>query len=146
MAPRPAGLYVAIYRPLGNSNYAHWDLYLDAEDDDIILQMAGQHPNFTFQQRSADPEKSSSLRKLIHVSDVAAADVDQLIEIAKEMEIDNENPSWDCQEWVIDVLEKLVEECVIGYFDDYDNEDEEKKFRRTIKKIKNLRGPDDDDD
>jgi hypothetical protein len=106
------------------------------------LPMRGEHPNFTFEKREGDPECSSRLRELIKIWDVNHSDIEELIRVARNMEIDNETESWDCQEWVIDVLSKLVEDCVIGFFDDNDDEDDEKKFKEVMKKIRNLRGPD----
>ena len=45
--------------------------------------------------------------------EVNAQDVEALKSTVSTVPVDNENMSWDCQEYVIDILDKLEEECIV---------------------------------
>ncbi|THZ71404.1 hypothetical protein D6C85_05313 [Aureobasidium pullulans] len=98
-----SALFIAIYKPLGG-NYYHWALHLQTP-----------HP-LIFETSHETPETSSRRDRLvesIHVGDINTVDVEQLKEKINIQHVDNETVEWNCQDYVLEALESLVEECIV---------------------------------
>jgi len=67
---------------------------------------------YTKEEKKYDPTTSSRFFKEIHVTD-ALDDVDEAETVMQNVEIDNENPTWGCQDWVMDALEALKDAGLI---------------------------------
>lgn len=121
-------LYVAFYRPR-YGNYQHWALYLQTDTDKLIFEVTGSHPNFKRNVVKADPRNSQSFIKITFMDTISSGDIATVQNVARTTKIDNETVEWDCQEYVLDMLETLKKECVL-------NEDDEiyKDSKRELKK------------
>ena len=126
-----AKLYVAFYQPR-YGNYQHWALYLETDKDDFIFEVSGSHPNFTRNVTRTDPRNSQSFLRMIFMDTVSLNDVPAVQNAASKTKVDNETLEWDCQEYVLDILSTLEEECIVG-----EDERPYKKAKAELKK----RGP-----
>ncbi|RMZ87603.1 hypothetical protein DV736_g5176, partial [Chaetothyriales sp. CBS 134916] len=59
-------------------------------------------------------------------------DVATVLDVAQTTEIDNETVEWDCQEYVLDMLEILEKACVV--------DDDEETYKDAKKELKKKRG------
>ena len=125
-----AKLYVAFYRPQ-YGNYQHWALYLEDGDDNLIFDVKGSHPHFERAVAKSIPEKSGSFLRKIFMGAIQPEDVEKVKNVAKTTKVDNETLEWDCQEYVLDVLETLEKECIV---DDDDEDYKESKEELTEKR------------
>lgn len=119
-----AKLYIAIYRPV-RGNYKHWALYLDSASEDVIYEVIGDHPRFERHHILARPDSSMRHQKDILVGTINERDIPQLKQIVAETPVDNDTVYWNCQDYVIDILQRLKNECVI----DEDDRDYEKGLK-----------------
>ena len=108
-------LYVVFYRPR-YGNYQHWALYVDDEDVPMIFEVIGQHPNFKRNVVKAKAEKSKSFLGKENV--------------ASTILVDNETVEWDCQDYVLEILDKLEDDFVL------EEDDEDYREARSILKGK----------
>ncbi|THZ36906.1 hypothetical protein D6C90_06866 [Aureobasidium pullulans] len=110
-----SALFIAIYEPL-EGNYYHWALHLQAPDS-LIFEVTGSHPSFSPQTSHETPPETSSRRdrlvESIHVGDINTVDIEQLKEKINIQHVDNETVEWNCQDYVLEALESLVEECIV---------------------------------
>jgi len=97
-------LYVVFYRPR-YGNYQHWALYLQTDADNLIFEVTDSHPNFKRNVVKADPRNSQSFVSMMFLDTVNSSDIATMQKVAKTTEIDNETVEWDCQEYVLDMLE-----------------------------------------
>ncbi|KXG52958.1 uncharacterized protein PGRI_000080 [Penicillium griseofulvum] len=101
-------LYVVFYRPR-YGNYHHWALYVDDEDVPMIFEVIGQHPNFMRNVVKAKAEKSKSFLGKEYVGTV----------------------EWDCQDYVLEILDKLEDEFVLE-----EDDEDYREARRVLKEKK----------
>ena len=97
-------LYVVLYRPR-YGNYQHWALYLQTDSDNLIFEVTGSHPNFIYNAVKADPTRSRTFVKVVFMDTVSSDNIATVQNVARTTKIDNETVEWDCQEYVLDVLE-----------------------------------------
>ena len=64
--------------------------------------------------------------------EVNKQDIEALKSTVAAVPIDNSNSSWDCQEYVLDVLDKLEDECIV--------DGDGVGYRRAKQSVKNRRG------
>ncbi|KAM0714519.1 hypothetical protein Q7P37_009815 [Cladosporium fusiforme] len=121
-------VYIAVYRPR-DGNYYHWALYVKSTPSKIF-EVTGSHPNFERNIVQAKPESTNRHVENIEVGDVSEGDMSEFYSIMRRVEVDNETVDWNCQDYVVEALEALVEECVI----DEDDEDYKKGIRKAKKK------------
>lgn len=114
-------LYIAMYKPRFG-NYEHWALCLKDDGDWTIFEVIGQHGEFKRNSLPMDPESSLRHKRNILVGTINKEAIPELLETMENVEIDNETTEWNCQDYVLEALDKLVEECVI----DEDDEDYKK--------------------
>jgi len=122
-----AELYIAMYKPR-YGNYEHWALFLDDDGHSTIFEVIGEHRTFQRNSLSVNPENSRRHKRNILVGTINKQDIPELVKIMENVEIDNETSEWNCQDYVLESLEKLVEECVI--------DDDDKDYKKGTKKAK----------
>ncbi|KAK2785453.1 hypothetical protein FQN52_008663 [Onygenales sp. PD_12] len=106
-------VYVAIYQPNNQTlGTYHWALCLEIGEETTIFQIIGEPNKFTYSEISAKPD--DSIRHIENLDIGSIDDVDHFREVVRTQRIDNDMYHWGCQQWVIDVLESLHEEGVIG--------------------------------
>lgn len=122
-----AKLYIAMYQPQ-KGNYEHWALYLSNGDENIVFEVGGQHPKFTKNVMETKPENSRRHRRSILVGTINEQDLPELRKKMDEVEVDNETVHWNCQDYVIEAIDHLREECII----DEDDEDYERGRKDAV--------------
>lgn len=105
-------LYIAIYQPT-EGNYKHWALYLENGSEHSIFEVIGSHPNFERNVVSGKPQSTSRHRKNILVAKIRNQDVEELKTYMANVKVDNETALWNCQDYVIEAIEGLYDECII---------------------------------
>lgn len=121
-------LYIAMYEA-GTGNYEHWALCLDDGDDlPTIFEVSGEHGTFEKSTVQDEPENRLRHKRNIAVGEVNARDIPELLKVVDNAKVDNETTEWNCQDYVIELLETLYDECII------DEDDEE--YKRGMKRAK----------
>ena len=103
-------LYVAIYdegKPL-----KHWSLFIDDDSQPMILHAMGSDGNFRFEERSSDARKSQSIKQLVGLDYIHKDNIGHLRYHASKLSL-NISHGWNCQDFVIDLIEKAEEEGLI---------------------------------
>lgn len=124
-------LYVAFYRPR-YGNYQHWALYLQHGDDHTIYELIESSPNFRKNKLKVDPQTSRRYLGKLLVASLGESDIPLVSRAVKDAEVDNTTVEWDCQDYVIEIIERLEEDLVL------DEADED--YRRARKALKKKRG------
>ncbi|THZ71420.1 hypothetical protein D6C84_10257 [Aureobasidium pullulans] len=109
-----SALFIAIYKPL-EGNYYHWALHLQTPHP-LVFEVTRSHPSFSPQLSHETPETSSRRDRLVEcisVGDIEIVDLEQLKEKINVQHVDNETVEWNCQDYVLEALESLVEECIV---------------------------------
>lgn len=101
-------LHVVFRRPLFG-NYQHCCLYLEDEEEPLIIEVTGEHPNFERNIVKGRAEDFADFLRKIYVGLVRRFDVGSVKRAAETVPVDNETVEWDCQEFVLDVLGYLEE-------------------------------------
>lgn len=125
-------LAVAICHPR-YGNFQHWALHLHASDQDYIFEVDGEHPTFQKVTSSGKPSDSDTFIKSIFVSEVGDPDIPTIKAIVDAAHVDNETLEWDCQEYVLDILEACEQEAVLDEDDVY--------YMEAKEALKRKRGP-----
>ncbi|KAJ6187910.1 hypothetical protein N7519_002818 [Penicillium mononematosum] len=105
-------IYVAI--SISDGVYKHWGVFIDApgEEDKFFLQVAGSDGRFRYEMETTDVRQSERLVELIHLYDVDVAKIDSIKTIASQVTVHNEIRGWNCQDYVLDLLEALEQEAI----------------------------------
>ncbi|KAJ5488453.1 hypothetical protein N7539_003343 [Penicillium diatomitis] len=122
-------LYVVFYRPR-YGNYQHWALYVDDDHVPMIFEVIGQHPNFKRNVVNAKAEKSTSFLGKEFVGYIGKNDIERIKVVASTIHVDNGTVEWDCQDYVLEILDKLEDDFVL------DTDDEDYSRARSILKGK----------
>jgi hypothetical protein len=111
--PSTISLYVAIYNDGGV--YKHWSLFLDGpkKADKRIFHVMGSDGNFRYDTKNTNARRSQSLLELVYLGEVKASDADRIEDIARRLPVQNNMSGWNCQDYVLDLLEALEEAGII---------------------------------
>ncbi|KAL4919571.1 hypothetical protein BDW62DRAFT_37266 [Aspergillus aurantiobrunneus] len=122
-------LSVAIYRPR-HGNFQHWALHLHTDFEYLIYEADGEHPSFIKATSVGNPTDNKSFIGSFYVGEIGIADIATAKRIVDEARVDNE---WDCQDYVLEILEACEREAVL---------DEEDLDYAEVKEIpRQKRGP-----
>ncbi|KAI1978738.1 hypothetical protein LOZ53_004337 [Ophidiomyces ophidiicola] len=116
----------------GMGFFKHWNLFVDGEEP-IAFQALGSDKNFRFDARNLDTRNSRSVVEVLLICDVDASKYDAIKTTAENIPIRNDIPVWNCQDYVLDLLRKLVEEGIIMEDDEY-----REKYRQLCSKLDGL--------
>ncbi|CAG8887683.1 unnamed protein product [Penicillium egyptiacum] len=107
-------IYVAI--SIGDGVYKHWGVSIDAprEEDKIFLQVAGSDGRFRYEMETTDVRLSERLVELLPLYDVDVAKIDSIKTVASQVTVHNEIRGWNCQDYVLDLLEALEKEAIVN--------------------------------
>ena len=111
-------LYVAFFRPQ-YGNYQHWGLCLDDDEEQLMFEVSGEHPNFERNIEKQPPEQLDGFLRKLYVAVISKTDIETVKQVAQTVPVDNDTVEWDCQEYVLDMLDRLEDEFVL----DRDDED-----------------------
>ena len=120
-------LYVAFFRP-EYGNYQHWGLFLDDDEEQLMFEVAGVHPTFERNIEKQPPEKLEGFLQRVYVAVISKTDIETVKQVAETVPVDNETVEWDCQEYVLDMLDRLEDEFVLDR-DDEDYQDARETLR-----------------
>ncbi|KAL4778235.1 hypothetical protein BJX76DRAFT_352770 [Aspergillus varians] len=124
-------LYIVFYRPC-YGNYQHWALQLESNKDGIIFKVVGQHPKFERNILEVRPERSGSFVRKLYVSMLSNSNIKRVKSAARQVPVDNETSKWDCQDYVLEILDRLQ--------DDYILDENNKDYQEARKELRTKRG------
>lgn len=111
---------VAIY---DNPGIKHWSLFIDVEDkpEKTVIQILGARRHYFRDVKTpSDARILDSLIELRALCEFDATKIDEVKTIAWDTPIRNDESDYSCQDFVLDVLEKLEEQNIIdGASDEY---------------------------
>lgn len=102
------GIYIAIYK--GDFVYKHWSLYIECPNPSIktIFHVIGSQGHFKQESKDHDARASTKrIEPLFHFRDVPATKLDKIKEVYESVVVKNDDPSWNCQDYVLDLLRAL---------------------------------------
>ncbi|OJD09895.1 hypothetical protein ACJ73_10032 [Blastomyces percursus] len=107
------GLYVAIFDDGGV--YKHRSLFIDGSTDaeKTILHVMGSSTRYRFDMRNSNAHKSATLSEMVHLCDVDKFKIGAIKDAAKNVVIHNEYSGYNCQDYVLDLLDDLEEKDII---------------------------------
>ena len=107
------GLHVAFHHDEGV--YKHWGLFMDGptNTDKIVLQIMGSSTNYRFDPITSDPRESDTLEELIHLCDVPVSKINAIKDTARNAPIHNEYPGYNCQDYILELLDDLEAKRII---------------------------------
>ena len=106
---------------------------METDTENFIFEVVGSHPNFQRNVVKANPRNSRSLVEMIFLDTINAGDIAIVKEAARSIPVDNETVEWDCQDYVLEILDKLEEEAVL------DEDDEQ--YSEAKEEVTERRGP-----
>jgi len=104
-------LFVAIYDQEG-SVFNHWALWVEdtlVKRNSFIIQAMGGTGRFRLEMRPHNARTSRSILELHEVSQIWLSAIPDIRQYAEEVEIKNEDPAWNCQDFVMTLLTRLME-------------------------------------
>ena len=104
-------LYIAISKPR-YGNYKHWGLFLQSSEP-LIVEVEGEHPNFSKNTIFGSPGSHTSAEANILVADINEQDIPELNKVISQANVDNQTVEWNCQDYVLEILETLKEDCIV---------------------------------
>jgi hypothetical protein len=112
-------LTVDIFQPL-EGNYMHWAFHIWDEglDQHYRYEVLNHHPDFKASATYEDPAKDHLHRREIIVDRVLRNDFEKIKACIKEVRVDNETVHWNCQDYCLEILEKLVEAFILDEDDE----------------------------
>lgn len=125
-------LAVAFYRPR-YGNFQHWALHLHTPAEDLVFEVDGEHPAFQKATSHGRPCHADGFIESLFVCEIGEPDIPTVKALIAQAIVDNETLEWDCQEYVLDILEACENE---GILDDT-NED----YLEVKQMLKDRRGP-----
>ncbi|MCJ1437621.1 hypothetical protein MMC27_007008 [Xylographa pallens] len=116
-------LYIALYarggKPTmpGEEDRYHWALIFGPKDEKAGMQGVRYHAinrtdGWIFEERSASLEATNML--LVRVIIGKVVDTQGLRRVMHNIQVQNNNPAWNCVAWIKDALVKLAEGNIMG--------------------------------
>ena len=108
---------VEIYAAISNDGgvFKHWRLFVDGpgKANKIIFNAMGDSGRFRFEESIVNARESATLVELWPLCSVRASNIEDIKKIAREVEIKNQYPGWNCQDYVLELLDALEEARII---------------------------------
>jgi hypothetical protein len=73
----------------------------------------GSSTSYRFEMRNSDPRQWDTILEVIYMSHVSASDGPAIKEAGKNAVIHNEAPGYNCQDYVLELLDELEERGII---------------------------------
>ncbi|KAJ5707402.1 hypothetical protein N7488_007203 [Penicillium malachiteum] len=102
-------LYVSMKNGESEASYKHWGLFIDSPttNQQIVLHVEGFSQNFRFDRQFDDPRNADRFKELIYLCDVPVSHIASIDQAAEEAEIHNEFAGYNCQDYVLELLDDL---------------------------------------
>lgn len=106
-------LYVAIYNDGGV--YKHWSLFIEGPTDleKTILHIMGSSTRYRFEMRNSNARDSATLFELVYLCHVDNSKISAIKDAARNMVIHNEAPGYNCQDYILELLDELEEKKIV---------------------------------
>lgn len=78
------------------------------------------------------PENSARFLESVYIGEVQDRDFKEFEKTIKATNVDNGTVEWDCQDYVLEILDNLEEECIM--------DGDDSVFQKQKRKLKNKRG------
>lgn len=95
-------------------NFQRWALCLNADDLDVTFEATGSHPLFQPDVEYSRPEHSKNYVGKVFVATISDEDIQRVYDVSDATPVNNRNVEWDCQDYVLDVLDRLENECILS--------------------------------
>lgn len=129
---------VILYKA-SEQEHRHWAIYFEGpgKKQYTVYQVTGSAHTFEFDKSKLGkkPNKSKRFFQAIHVTD-DLDDAEEAESVLEQVDIDNENPGWNCQDRVMAALETLKEHELIPEHD----------YENVESQLNDLSRPDDESD
>lgn len=111
-------LYVAMYHS-AKGIYEHWALFLE-NDKDTIYEVIGEIPTFKPNVLFRNPAHTKKHKRNVLLYNIKPNDMPDFENVLAAMKMDKQesNPEWNCQNYIVEVLEALEEKGVINKDDE----------------------------
>ncbi|KAF2167316.1 hypothetical protein M409DRAFT_22743 [Zasmidium cellare ATCC 36951] len=125
-------LAVVIYKPQ-KGNFYHWGLHVRNRISNAhhVFQVEGPQHELEPMRRDVKPYSSSRLLQTVVIGHLRDSDFSVMEQAIRAIEVQNDIPTWDCQEYVIDIMDSLEQRGLLGGM---------RKYSAVKKAIKNMRG------
>ncbi|KAI9929581.1 hypothetical protein ASPWEDRAFT_51875 [Aspergillus wentii DTO 134E9] len=125
-------LSAAIHHP-HYGNFQHWSLYLHTDSEDLIFEVDGEHPNFQKVISNGKPSDTDTFIEYVFLCEIGEPDIPTIKMVVDNARVDNETLEWDCQDFVLEILEGCEMEGIM--------DDEEVDYYEAKDVLKSRRGP-----
>nr|POE77834.1 hypothetical protein CFP56_09477 [Quercus suber] len=107
-----AGLNVAIYN---NGNmFKHWSLFVDGPSEEkFLFHIMGSSTRYRYEKRQSDARASASLSEIVALCKIDTSKISAIEAAAQNAVIHNESAGYNCQDYVLELLEALENDHVI---------------------------------
>ena len=107
-------IYVAIHDDGGV--YKHWGIFIDEpqEAEKLLLHVKGSDGRFRYEPEMKDARRSRSLVELVYLCDVDVAKTSSIKTVASKVPVHNEIRGWNCQDYVLDLLDALEDGAIVN--------------------------------
>lgn len=96
--------------------------------EDVYLYWWSKNKQILILGWRSKPESTNRHVESIGVGDVNDGDVPEFYSIMSKVEVDNDTLDWNCQDYVLEALEELAEECVL--------DEDDREYKTGMRKAK----------
>lgn len=90
--------------PSDGPNFKHWALFVDDEENPMILHIQGSAGSWRYERRNHhDPRTSNRFYQMIKVGTICKSQIQELVASAVTLEI-KQRSNWNCQNWILDLI------------------------------------------
>lgn len=102
-----------MYKP-ADGNHLHWALHLEEGSEEKIYEVLGEFPEFKPNVITGKkPNHTIRHQRSIFMYEINTRDLKGFREAVSSVKPENGVSHWNCQDYVIEILEHLEEECII---------------------------------
>ncbi|KAJ5542940.1 hypothetical protein N7535_005362 [Penicillium sp. DV-2018c] len=92
----------------------------------LLLHVKGSDGRFHYEPETKDARRSKSLVELLYLCDVEVAKTSSIKTIASKITVHNEIRGWNCQDYVLDLLDALEDGAIV------DNQDADYREQKSL--------------
>lgn len=108
-----------VFFKLIEGNFDHWALWLHGPAVNKLFQVAGDYAEMEAQVLDEDTRDNPRLYKCINVGEIVCDDQMALEAKINTVAVRNDVALWDCQDYVLDILDALEGDAFVGGDEDY---------------------------
>lgn len=110
--------------------FKHWGIFIEKPkaEESVLLQVMGSDGRFRYEPETKDVRNSSTrtLEELVYLCDVDVAEISSIETVASKVTVHSEIRGWNCQDYVLDLLDALENEEIV------DKEDAGYKSQKSL--------------